>query len=353
MKINRILFVFVLMLLLVSHAHARVEFEISPGAGYLTGDNTYEIGNVPAELDPWGRQPYFPISRLEFLLGVPIATLDARVTVDRWTLSGGARINIGDRAGNMRDYDWGMPFWDDDGEEGPGWYVWEITDGTNTWYALDVESKNKSTVDVLLWEVEAAYELFSHKYRDAFDVASQGVVRGYFGVGYEHRAFEYECELIRQWSPSGIPGFDAVGDGTVGLTYDVTYSIPYAEFTLEGETANVGMSFSAGYSPYVTARDEDVHLARRPGPIYAEGECTGNALKARANLRYNITPHWSVGVLLDYLYLRTSGEQDNAIYAGADDGISWDDSFWATDEKITSRQAYFTLDVRYRFGIHR
>ncbi len=353
MKNYPLLFAVALFLLLGSPAHARVEFEVSPGIGYLTGDNTYEIGDVPAELDPWGREPYFPISRLEFLLGVPIATLDARVTVDRWTLSGGARINICDRAGNMRDYDWGMPFWDDDGDEGPGWYVWEITDGTHSWYALDVESKSESTVDVLFWEAEVAYELFSRAYRDAFDGSSQGTVRGYFGAGYEHRAFEYECELIRQWSPSGIPGYDVTGDGTVGLTYDVSYSIPYVEIALEGVSRNAGMSLSAGFSPHVTARDEDVHLARRPGPIYAEGECTGNALKARANIRYDITPHWSVGLLMDYLYLRTSGEQDNAIYAGTGDGTTWDDEFWTTDEKIVSRQAYFTLDVRYRFGIHR
>ncbi|HPW69267.1 MAG: omptin family outer membrane protease [Deltaproteobacteria bacterium] len=353
MKVCRILLAFVLMLLMVSLAHARVEFEVSPGAGYLTGDNTYEIGNVPAELDPWGRDPYFPISRLEFLLGVPIATLDARVTVNRWTLSGGARINIRDRAGNTRDSDWGMPFWDNDGDGGPGWYVWEITDNTHSRYALDVESKSESTVDVLFWEAKVAYELFSSPYRDTFEGPIQGIVRGYFGVGYESRSFEYECALIRQWSPSGIPGYSVIGNGTAGLAYDVSYSIPYAEFTLEGDTGNMGMSFSAGYSPYVRARDEDVHLARRPGPIHAEGKCTGNALKARANLRYAITPHWSVGVLLDYLYLRTSGEQDNAIYAGTNGVTSWDNAFWTTDEKIISRQAYFTLDVRYCFSIHR
>ena len=353
MKNFRLLLAIALILFLGSPAHARVEFEISPGAGYLTGDNTYEIGDVPAEFDPWGREPYFPISRLEFLLGVPITTLDARVTVDRWMFSGGARINIGDRAGNMRDYDWGMPFWDDDGDEGPGWYVWEITDGTHSRYALDVESKSKSTVDVLFWEAEVAYELFSRPYRDAFKSASRGTVRGYFGVGYEHRAFEYECELIRQWSPSGIPGYDMIGDGTVGLTYDVSYSIPYAEFALDVLSRKVGMSFSAGFSPFVTARDKDVHLTRRPGPIYAEGECTGNALKCRANIRYDFTPHWSAGLLMDYLYLRTSGEQDNAVYAGTDGRTTWGDDFWTTNENIVSRQAYFTLDVRYRFGTRR
>ena len=61
MKSCRMLFASALLLFLSSLAHARAEFEISPGAGYLTGDNTYEIGDVPAELDPWGRDPYFPI----------------------------------------------------------------------------------------------------------------------------------------------------------------------------------------------------------------------------------------------------------------------------------------------------
>lgn len=347
------LLLLVLFLCPESAVHARVEFEITPGAGYLTGDNTYEIGDVPAELDPWGREPYFPISRLEFLLGVYLATLDARVAADRWTLSGGIRLNIDDNAGNMRDYDWGVPYWDEDGEEGRGWYVNERTDGENTWYVLDIESKSKTEADALIWEAKLVYELFTHHYQSSYDPQDKGTLRGYFGIGYEHRAFEYECRLIRQWSPSGIPGFDYTGGGSVGLTYDVSYSIPYAEFTLAGTSERLGIALSAGFSPYVTAKDRDVHLIRTPGPIYAKGECTGKALKARADIRYDITGHWSVGVLMDYLYLRTSGEQDNAIYAGTDGDSFWNDEFWTTDEKITGRQAFFTFNVTYRFSLPR
>ncbi|HON62625.1 MAG TPA: omptin family outer membrane protease [Deltaproteobacteria bacterium] len=344
---------FAMFLCMGSTAYSRVEFEITPGAGYLIGDNTYEIGDAPAELDPWGREPYFPISRLEFLLGVWVASLDARVAAGRWALSGGVRVNIDDKAGNMRDYDWGIPFWDEDGDEGPGWYVYEWTDGEHTWYALDIESKSKTEVNALIWEAKIDYELFTHHYRSPYDTSDRGTVRGYFGLGYEHRAFEYECRLIRQWSPSGIPGYDYTGDGAVGITYDVSYSIPYAEFTLAGSSQRLGIALSAGFSPFVTVRDEDVHLLRTPGPIYAEGKCTGNALKARADIRYDITSRWSVGVLMDYLFIRTSGEQDNVVYAGTDGEAFWGDEFWTTDEKITARQALFTFNVRYRFGLSR
>jgi len=218
-------------------------------------------------------------------------------------------------------------------------------------YALDIESKSESEVDALIWEAEIAYEFFSHVYHDPYGFSDKGTIRGYIGLGYERREYDYECRLLRQWSPSGIPGYDFVGDGVVALTYEVGYSIPYAELALVDTRDRLTVALSAGFSPLVTARDEDVHLIRTPGPIYAKGKCTGNALKGRASVSYDITGHWSVGVLADYLYIRTSGEQDNTIHAGADGITYWDDESWTTDEKITSRQAYFLLNVRYRFGL--
>ncbi|MBN2297502.1 MAG: omptin family outer membrane protease [Deltaproteobacteria bacterium] len=326
-------------------AHAGTDIEFSTGAGYLTGTNTYEIGGVPSELDPWGRYPYFPISRLEFPLGVYFANLDMKIKADKLRITGSAGMNLNKKAGHMRDYDWGVPFWDADGDEGPGWYV-------NVWdtggYLLDIQSASRSDVDVMIWKADIAYQIFSHHHESR---VGKGDLTGYLGIGYEHRSFQYECSLIRQWSPSGIPGFEYAGSGNVGITYDVDYSMPYAELTLSDTTNKLNVEMGFAYSPFVYAKDRDTHLERIPGPIYAEGYCTGQSLKYAASIRYDITPHWSVLLMIDHLYLRTWGEQDNTIYAGTEDGSTWDSEIWTTDERIISRESYFTLNISYRFGL--
>ncbi|HQG31289.1 MAG TPA: omptin family outer membrane protease [Deltaproteobacteria bacterium] len=347
-----------LLILWAMPAQARVEFEISAGIGYLTGDTTYDIGDVPAGEDPWGREPYFPVSELKFPLGVGLATLDAKVTIDKLSISGGIRRNITDKAGNMRDYDWGIPFWDEEGVNGPGWYVYVWTDGTHNWYALDIESKSKTEVDVIAWEAKVDYQIFSYhydyKYRDIFDGSTshyKGDVRGTFGIGYEKRSFEYDCSLTRQWSPSGIPGYDHIGDGSTTLTYDVDYSIPYAELAVADTMGRLTIGMSFGYSPFVQVKDEDDHLARVPGPIYSKADCTGHALKYGADIGYDITPHWTVKFVFDYLYVRAFGDSDSIIYAGSDGERSWDTMAWTTDERIVSRETYMTLNIAYRFGL--
>jgi hypothetical protein len=349
---------FSLFILWAMPVQAKVEFEISPGIGYLTGDTTYAIGDIPPGQDPWGRGPYFPVSELKFPLEVGLATLDAKITIDKLSISGGIRRNITDNAGNMRDYDWGIPFWDEDGEHGPGWYVNVWTDGTHEWYFLDIESKSKSEVDVMAWEAKVDYRIFSYhydyKYSDLFDGSTdhyKGDVRGFFGIGYEKRSFKYDCSLIRQWSPSGIPNQDFVGDGSTSITYDVDYSIPYAEFEVADTRGKLSIGMSVGYSPFVQAKDEDDHLIRVPGPIYSKGDCTGHALKYAADVQYDVTPHWAVKFVFDYLYIRAFGDSDSVIYAGSSGDRSWDSAAWTIDERIVSRESYMTLNISYRFGL--
>jgi len=318
-------------------SHAETDIEINTGVGYITGTNTYEIGGVLLE----GRYPYFPMSRLEFPLGLYLANLDARVFVDKLRITGSLGLNINHKAQHMRDYDWGMPYWDNDGDEGPGWYVRYSSCG----YSLDVQSASKSDADVLIWKADIAYRIFSFSHESSL---GKGNTTSYMGIGYEHRSFQYKCSLIRQWSPSGIPGYNYAGDGSVGVTYDVDYSMPYVEFTLSETIGKINAEMGFGYSPRVIARDRDEHLNRL---IYADGFCTGRSLKYQARIRYDITSRWSVVLIIDHLYLRTWGEQDNTSYTANEDGITWDSDFWTTDERVIARQSYFNLNVYYRFGL--
>ncbi len=352
-----------------SNAHAKVEFEIVPGIGYLTGDTTYQIGNVPKEDDyvTPPREPYFPISELKYPLMQGIATVDAKLTVGRVVLSGGVRKNIADHTGHMRDYDWGLPYYDADGPDGPGYYVHGWTDGEHVWYDIDAESKSTTFMDAWMWEAGIAYRIFSvpydYRYRELFTRKTErfaGTTEGYLGIGYERRQFDFECTLIRQWSPTGHnEEYFHEGDGSVAVTYDVNYSIPYIEFTLANRTDRLDVEMDFGVSPLVHVDDEDVHLHRIPGPIYSEGHLSGNALKYAFRIRYNLTSRWFVAGLWDYLFIRANGTQHQNIYAGSYSGTdsdgtpytsTWQSSTYAIEEKVSTHESFFTVNVGCRLG---
>jgi len=95
----------------------------------------------------------------------------------------------------------------------------------------------------------------------------------------------------------------------------------------------------------VIAKEKNAHLIRVPGPIYAEGRCTGQSLKYEARIKYAITNNWSLSLIADHLYIRTSGEQENTIYGGS----TWDSDFWVTDEFSLTKtiQSYYLMDVTH------
>ncbi len=323
------------------------EFDISIDVGRLDGDTTYEIGNIPINEDPWGRNPYFPISRLEFPLNVTMASLDFGYSTERWSLSAGLKKNINKDAGEMKDSDWGVPFWDDTGPEGPGWYVWV---DSNDNYLLDIYSNSQTDLDALEMDINLRYQIFKNSFNSKFgDKSEHSEWISLIGLGYIRSDFSFESRLIRQWSPSGLDGYDFTGNGEVGLTYDVTYSIPYVELVVMEVKNNATVEISIGYSPLVKAKDKDVHLLRTPGPIYADGDCDGDAFLFSLKGYYNFINHWFLSFQYDYKTIKTSGTQANYINAGSLNGIAWNAENWVTDEEITSQQNYFALSVGYKF----
>jgi hypothetical protein len=337
-------------------ARAAAGFEITPGIGYLTGYTQYEIGNVPAEDDfvTPPRDPYWPISRLRFPLMSSVAAIDAKATLGIVSVSGGFARNFTHDTGHMRDYDWGMPYYDPGGPNGPGWYVHEWTDGTDVWYDLDVESKSRTRLDARMWKAKVACRVYTYRY-DYYDTDwytkevrhNKGELTVDLGLGYEKRNFNFVTKLIKQWSPSGHDEeYACTGDGREGLTYDIDYSIPFAELSVAHHGRKVHVQMDFGATNLVHVSDKDVHLLRNPGPKISTGNLTGNALKFNGRAQYDITPGWFLGAAADYLFIRANGTQHQHV----DAGDSWEEMNYRIKERVTSHQSIFSFNIGYRFN---
>ncbi len=157
------------------------------------------------------------------------------------------------------------------------------------------------------------------------------------GIGYLYQKFDYECSLIRQWSPSGLSGYDYTGSGEVGLTYEVKYSIPYAEIGAQFKIKDLSVETTLGYSPFVNAKDEDHHILRSK---VNKGDCDGDAILFSLKGQYDFLNNWFLTLGLEYTKIETEGESDAYFYGVYDHTI---------DEEIFSEQKVIAFTVGYVF----
>jgi outer membrane protease len=279
---------------------------ITVGIGGLSGDTTYQIGG--RYVTPSGIGTYhFPISKLEFPLDIwMISVEESKEFKKNWKVSVGAKKNYTRDAGKMEDSDW-------------------LTVANPS--QLDVYSQSDAYLDVLLLGINVSYRFFEAPHWSLIA-----------GVGYRYQNFDYECKLNRQWSPSGMSGYDYTGTGSVDLTYEVTYSIPYIEIGTQCIFNNKwSLDASLGYSPIVHAEDLDVHVLRAK---ISEGNCDGNAILFLLKGRYNVSRSWFFALQLDYTYIHTDGRQKQ-----------YTDGAWSAtiDQEITSEQLFGVLSAGYAF----
>lgn len=125
--------------------------------------------------------------------------------------------------------------------------------------------------------------------------------------------------------------------GLVG-TYEVTYQIPLPEFGMNffiGEHVNLGSRL--GYSPWVTAKDEDHHLLRN---LVGKGDCEGEAMLFSLEGGYSFRFGLVLSLQLEYVNIKTEGiltDWENGFYDGT------------IEERIESEQTSVTLIVGYTF----
>jgi outer membrane protease len=284
-------------------------FNIAIGTERMSGNTTYQIG-YPVT-DPNGIQyaGYFPFSQLEWPLDIWLARIDAGLNIgDAWRINGVLKNNFSDPGDKMKDSDWITP-------SNPG--------------QLDVYSDSDiSKFDAWIFDIDVEWIFLKRK-----------PLSLYAGLGYQYQKFDYDAKLIHQYSPSGLPGYDGYGDGSVAITYEITHSMPYlkigTDFQINDQFTLAG---SFAWSPIVKVEDEDHHILI--GKTMT-GHMDGNAYMINLSAKYKFTPSWFLKGGFHYTKIDVDGEQ-NQIW---DNGVP----IATVTQKSESTQTSGYLTVGYTF----
>lgn len=260
------------------------KFDIAAGIGKLNGDTTYRIG-YPVNWVYFGlEEGYFPFSQLEFPLDVYMVSVEGSVEADIWKLSLCVQKEITDDSGDMKDSDWITP-----------------SDPSR----LDIYSTSDTELDALILDINFRWRFYK--------TSNWSFIAG---IGYLRENFYFKCRLKRQYSPSGLPGYDLVGDGSVGLIYEITYDIPYLEVGTQFDLKKkFSLEASCGYSPFVHVKDKDQHLLRNK---VNEGDLKGDAFLFALKGRYDFSNNWFLSLQFDYRMIETDKGDMKATFGGAD-----------------------------------
>ena len=290
----------------------RASYELSVGTEMMTGDTTYQIG-FPL-VSPTGvvYSGHFPISELIWPLDVWLGRIDGRATInDQWRINATLKKDLSTPGDNMEDSDW-------------------LT-ATNP-SRLDVFSESEiSSFDAIIVDTDVEWAFFR-----------RGNMSVYAGLGYLYQNLDYEGELLQQYSPSGIPGTDYHGDGRVGITYEMIYSIPYLKFGGDLQAGpNLTMEGSIAYSPIVNAEDTDHHLLREYGGKISSGDMEGDAFMLEISGRYLFTPSIFMEAGFQLTKIEVDGTQAQE--------YGWGFPIGTVDAEAESTQSSGFISVGYSF----
>ncbi len=285
-----------------------IGLKIGIGTELMAGDTTYSIGGPVTYYDGSSEQGYFPWSKLEWPLDIWLARFSADLDIgSSWRIGGVLKTNVSDPSDPMVDQDWIT-------ESNPG--------------QLDIYSEsNISDFSAFIFDIDVEWIFLQ---RQSWSL--------YGGLGYQYQKFDYDGQLIHQYSPSGLPGYDVYGDGSVGITYEVTYSMPYLLIGTEFQiTADFSMEGSFAYSPSVTAEDEDHHLLRNRVAI---GDMDGDAFMFNVSGTYFFMSSWFVEGGFQYTQIDVDGEM--AIYSNGFHILTERE-----ESESTQTSGYVTLGYRF------
>jgi hypothetical protein len=294
----------------VQQLQGEPEFWIHAGVESWSGDNTYQIGFPVTDALGNHHEGYFPFSELKFPLDAVFGVIKLKGVVrNKFILNAQVKKNISDPDDSMEDRDW-------------------LTDSDPG--RLDVYSDSDVTgFEGYVLDLDLSYKFFC---RDKGWLAA--------GAGYMYQNFEYETAVIRQWSPSGLPGFDYVGDGTTSIYYEVDYKIPY--FLLSGQmtlSPQFKLNGRFAYAPWVTSDNRDQHRLR-----YKEnraGELDGDAFMISADAQYDFGEHWFMTAGLSHTSIDVDGDMDASFFGYYDHTVA---------EDLESEQTSIFLTIGYRIG---
>lgn len=257
--------------------------EFKMGLDRMSGNNTYQIGDPTYWADGSVDSDYFPFSELEFPMDISMLSASYEVVCkERWiaTLSGKTDIQSPDD--EMIDKDWLT-------SANPG--------------QLDVYSNSEvKDFSAYEWDISLAYKVLKG---ETWSVRT--------GAGFQYQDWSYDTALIRQYSPSGLPDLDYVGDGSISIAYDLSYEIPY--LMLGGDMTlfkNMSLHGSVAYSPWVTADNRDQHLLR--GKVN-KGHLHGDYFMTNVEARYTFISNWFLALAYQYKKIETDGRMTGEFYA--------------------------------------
>lgn len=274
---------FVFCLCLSTNAVATTTFDLDLGVEKMEGDTTYQIGGNIFSTDGYQMVIPFPVSALEWPLDIWLSRLDACMNIDNlWRINGVIKKNINDPDGKMKDSDWGVFYMD-------GYPGTLPTD-------LDIYSEsNISDFDALIIDLDVEWIFMQ---RGAWNL--------FTGLGYQYQNFDYDSNMIEQQAfyRGGLIG-SVMGDGSVSVTYDITYRMLYVLIGTDFNFAdNFTLSGSFAYAPWADAEDKDVHVWRNR---IAEGDMDGDAYMIDLSLQYNFNPSWFMVAGVHYTKIDVDG----------------------------------------------
>lgn len=268
-------------------------FTLALGTERMAGDTTYQIGN-PVTLMPSGvvisdaENGSFPFSELKWPLDIWLARLVGSVVInDQWRINATLKKNLSSPGGNMEDSDWITP-------SNPG--------------RLDIYSQSEiSSFDALIMDMDIDWIFMKND-----------SVSFYAGLGYLYQKFDYDAKLLYQSYPSMLPGYKDYGNGEVGITYNMIYSMPYLRLGTDFKvTPDLTIAGSFSYSPFAHAEDEDNHLLRENGGKIMKGDMDGHAYMLDVSAKYMLTQALFVEGGFQYMKIDVDGTQ-NQVWGNGD-----------------------------------
>lgn len=285
-------------------------FNFSIGSEFMSGDTTYSIGGTITFSDGSTGAVHFPISELEWPLDILLGRFDAELTINpKWRINGTIKTNLTDPDSHMIDRDW-------------------LTSASPS--QLDVYSEsNISSFDAFIFDIDLEWIFLQ---RQSWQI--------YTGVGYQYQNFNFEGKAIHQYSPSGYPGVEYYGDGSVDITYEISYKMPYLLIGAEHQfSPDFKMSGSLAFSPYIDAQDEDHHLARVPIKV-SHSDMDGTVIMFQISGNYTFAPSWFLEGGIHLTQITVDGTQTQSTY-----GVP----YATIDIESTSSQVSSFLNIGFRF----
>jgi hypothetical protein len=269
--------------------------DLAVPTGYLGGNTTYRISDY--NLVGAGFE-----SELRFQLSAPLLGVRARVGSRQGEAEGGFEAeltflrSLGDGYGKVLDSDWLTNPVDiqEVGVAHPG---------------KDIYSESTAALTATILEARAAWRMHPTPRLEIAPLAGLLVQHFSYGVSDTNQVGygPYHASYTMY-----IPGSTA--------TYEVTYQALY--LGVRGE-ALLGERFRAGadvwFSPLVNAHDRDNHLLRQK---VATTSANGRGVQAAASARFALSTVDALEAAVSYLWIDTTGMQQQTFYGGQYQGQS-------------------------------